>query len=240
MSNGNNEFTKVFSGTPNAFGFLQVGTLDVNTTNSTIINGEQYVTVTGFTSTNFASLAGTATAPGANVKAISYLYTSPQQVAASVVTDPRLLVIPANSVITSIVLSNNGGIGGAASTITPAAQTYVLGTLPKSVASPFSTPPAPLIGVAANNITGQLLMLDAPVANINNGCVAQFNSLATVPPGSATSTGVPLIMGATGITLNAGFVTVDTLVGVYNTTAGATANTTGALKAQITYITYTK
>jgi hypothetical protein len=229
MSNGNDKFTKVYRGTPNAFDFLQVGTLDANTTNSTIINGEQYVTVTGYAPTQFATLTGlVANATAGNVISTNLLFlTSPNQTAATTITDSRLLKIPANSVVKSIVLSNRGGASGSTPTsIATASNTFSISMFPVAATNLPTTPLALAAGAG-------LLLPTSSGTNINDGLVANFNTAAGVPVG--TGVGLPLTVAGIGATA-AGFLTTDAFVGVYGTTA--TTNTAGALKIQITYRTY--
>jgi hypothetical protein len=222
MSNGNDNFTKVYRGTPNAFDFLQVGTLDVNTTNSTIINGQQYVTVTGYAPTSFSALAG-ATTPGATTGALSLL-KSAGGVAATSPTDSRLLTLPANAVVTRVLVSNNG-------TAISAAGSFNIGFKPITGATTDVT----FSPATANCPVVALTTAIAGASATSPVAIADFGSLSAVavPPTSLTCLAINSTnYGVLLVPNNGATTTSPSLVNVYNT---GTTLTTGALKVQITY-----
>ena len=98
MSNGNQGFTKIYNSN-NQFSTLTVGDLNASNVDATVINGEQTITVTGYAPTQFATAA-----------ANDYvtLLTSPNQPAATLVTDTRILRIPTGAVVRQITVTNNG------------------------------------------------------------------------------------------------------------------------------------
>lgn len=101
MNNGNSGFTKIYNAS-NQFSTLNVGDLNASNVDATIINGEQFITVTGYAPTQFATTAATGYVA---------LLTSPNQsapTATTLATDARLLQIPAGAVIRRVVATNNG------------------------------------------------------------------------------------------------------------------------------------
>lgn len=181
MSNGNSGFTKIYSAN-NQFSTLTVGDLNASNVDATIINGAQYITVTGYSSTAFATAA---------INAYEPLLTVPGQTApATTATDTRLLRIPANSVITSIVASNNG--------------------VPIANAGPgtYSVGGFVTTGVFAPALTNALLTAST-LANVNAICSRETQANAAA--NAATGIALPVFSTVDN------FICVRTLVGA-NTT----------------------
>ena len=98
MSNGNDKFTKIYNG-PNEIGFLSVGAFEASSLDSTIINGSQYMTVTGYAPATFSTLA---------TGGILAFLTVPNATPATTPTDTRLLTLPAAAQVKRVIMSNNG------------------------------------------------------------------------------------------------------------------------------------
>jgi hypothetical protein len=136
MSNGNSGFTKIYNSN-NQFSTLNAGDLNASNIDTTTINGEQFITVTGYTPSSFSLAAA---------NAYVTLLTSPNQPAATLVTDSRILKIPAGAVVRQITVTNNGvtinggttfSIAGFATTapLTPALTTSYLTALTQANAN---------------------------------------------------------------------------------------------------------
>ena len=98
MSNGNNNFTKLYSSN---ISNISVGNIDAANINSGIINGEQIYTITGYTPVNFST---------GSINQIFAIMNSPNQQPATSSKDPRLVRIPQGAIIYKIIVSNNNDI----------------------------------------------------------------------------------------------------------------------------------
>jgi hypothetical protein len=155
MSNGNSGFTKIYSAN-NQFSSLTVGDINASNVDATVINGLQWVTVTGYVPTQFVG-----TAVGGFVP----LFTSPgisSAVATTKVSDGRLLKIPAGVTLQQIVLTNNGTAVGSpgAATISVGGFTIV-GDVNGNIQPGVGAPPY---------LAGTTL---AAINTANGGCIQQ-------------------------------------------------------------------
>ena len=222
MSNGNKEFTKIYTETQSdMFDSIQSDLVQTTVLQSTIINGDQYTTVTGYVPTSFATLAAASAATCA-------LMTLPNQTAATSITDNRLLVLPARSVITKVVLSDNAtGLLPVTNTIAVAFLPTITPSVLTIAAQPASTATGCIIGTSTAG-TG------ASGANLALGTLTIFSAVNEAV--TAVTAGLARPLSTAGIGNTYPYIVSKSFVNIYNTTAAA-ANTAGNMKVQITYLT---
>ena len=206
MSNGNSGFTKIYNAA-NQFSTLTVGDLNASNIDATIINGEKFITVTGYAPTQFATTGAGAVA--ANCVA---LLTSPNQsapTATTLVTDSRLLQIPTGVFIRRVVVTNNG------IPITNLAGTFTIGLF---------TTTGTATGIIQPTTTTTDLLTTSALATINTA-------------GSAGIVEFPAISAAANVIGGAGAPVAATTGNRFvraNVATGA-GNSTGSLRVEITY-----
>ena len=231
MSNGNKEFTKIYTETQSGmFDSIQSDLVQTTVLQSTFINGQQYTTVTGFAPTSFQFLAGGGV-PAATTGGLSLL-TSPNQVAAISPTDNRLLTLPAGAIVTRVLMSNGGG-------------------------TPLVSAGTPLLNIGYKPITGAATDVTFCPAVVNcpivGGLITVIGSTVGAPPAIAdfppltpfaalpvSVAGFAVTIGNYGVQyvpITGGLsATSPSLVNVYNTAAAPANNLAGGqLKVQITY-----
>lgn len=166
MSNGNSGFTKIYNSN-NQFSTLTAGDINASNVDATIINGEQWVTVVGYTPTSFSTLAGAGTVA---------LLTVPNGTDATVVTDARLLTLPVGAVLQRITVTNNG--------------TTVAGTTTKIGVGGFvnTAPFTPAVASPA-------MLVDATPGNASAGLSRDLSFVADDAKGIALVNAVPANSG---------------------------------------------
>jgi hypothetical protein len=179
-----------------------------------------FTTLIGYTPTIFTTLA-------ANNAATVPLMTSSNQVVATDINDTRLLVLPARSVVTRVVISD-GGV-----TITPETNTFAISFLPKNTANVLTN--ATALAPAASGMLVGSNAVGSGISGTNAaiGAVAIYSAALAANTPNTGPVIQPLNSGGIGSIYP--YVVSDSFVVVYNTSA--TANTAGQLKVQISYST---
>jgi hypothetical protein len=155
--------------------------------------------------------------------------TSSNQLVATDINDTRLLVLPARSVITRVVISD-GGVA-----ITPETNTFAVSFLPKNSANVLTNATA-----LAPGSSGMLVGSSATGSGISGtnaaiGAVAMYS--ATLAANTVNTGPIIQPLNSNGIGLTYPYVVSYSFVVVYNTTAAPAVFTAGQLKVQISYST---
>ncbi len=162
MSNGNSGFTKIYNAS-NQFSTLTVGDLNASNIDATVVNGERFITVVGYTPTSFSALIAAGTVA---------LLTVPNAAAATAVTDSRLLTLPINAVLQRITVTRG--------TVDVAGTTTVINVGGFATTAPLT----PAVGAPA-------MLVGATIASANAGVSRSLSVVADAAVGiPLTGTGL--------------------------------------------------